>query len=155
MNLAQVLDERKSKTSQAVLVSNDQSPNIASDHPINHGKKTLAIEVETAANLFNPLVNSKATSRAKLFQCVALVGKVWFLPRARYPTVSNTPLLSLWLFQPQGESQVIVQVVAAISHRTAGLESFLAVPSLQCMNRNTYSFRKLTNRIHVYILAHV
>ena len=93
MDLAQVLDERKSKTSQSVFVSNDQGSNIASDHTIKNGKKTLAIEVETPANLFNPLVNSKATSRAKLFKCVALVGKVWFLRRARYPTVRNTPLL--------------------------------------------------------------
>jgi len=95
MNLAQVLDERKAKTSQSVFVGNYHGPNIARDNTINHGKKSLAIEVEAAANLFNPLINSKATGRAKLFKCLTLVGKVWFLRGARYPTVSNTPLLCL------------------------------------------------------------
>src|SRR5947209_20294380 len=79
MHRTQMLDERKPKAGQTILVGNDKHPDITSDDTIHQCKKLLALKVETAANFFDPLINDQSTSDAELLKILPLIEKIGLL----------------------------------------------------------------------------
>src|SRR5579884_676315 len=154
MHFTEVLDEREAKPGQTILVSNDQGADLSSNDAIDQCKQPLALQVETAANFFDPLIDDEPTSRTKLLKVLPLLDQVALLCRTGNPTIDNTPLLVCGGWKAQHQREIFIGIVALIRDRAMRLEAAFSVPPLQGLGDNPYQFGKLTNRVHVWSITH-
>ena len=73
MDVTAMVDERKPTTGQPILLGNDQGADCTSNTALHHGKKRLALNMQTAATFFHPPINHKPASDAEWLKVLPLI----------------------------------------------------------------------------------
>src|SRR5262249_40772124 len=119
--------------------------------------EVLALIVQPAANLLDPLIRLIIVPLAVVAQSRYLIRSVRLLPRAGDPRIHNG-LSPSFRRQSTVSKVLVMRVVAPVSRAAMGLQDALAVPLLERVDRPPDQPPKLLGRIcgiHTYVLPHM
>jgi hypothetical protein len=143
MGLAYVCQQRVSKASQAILVSQDNVGNFSCTDRIDQLQKLLALKGETASYLGDPRINDHPLLLTVCVKHGLLLQQIRLLCLARYPAIGHGASILLHTRQSQRNCQIFIRVGAPMGDRPTGGQHADAIPFLDGLDGDADFLREL------------
>ena len=143
VRLAQMLEKRKAKASQPILMGDEQARNLSLDNGVYEPEKPCAFTIEAAPDFHDPLIHHQL-----LGNCVALSGGPLVLyirppSRARHPARGHRSADGWPLRKGERRRQVGFIRRAPPRKRSFRFETAFPIPALQGVDADTHLPGKL------------